>query len=65
MPEKKSTRRQFIKHCARGAGVVAAAGIGVSLVRRADADKVWQLDPSICSVCLKDCEGRAGEFLDS
>lgn len=49
--QPKSTRRQFLKTCARCAGVAAAGAAAVSLTMRADADKVWQLSPDTCSTC--------------
>ncbi|NQU75720.1 MAG: 4Fe-4S binding protein [Planctomycetes bacterium] len=55
----KRTRRDFLKACARGAGVVAVGGVAAGLTLRADADKVWQLDPDVCTVC-KDSTNSAG-----
>ena len=49
--QDKTTRRQFLKTCARGAGVVAAGSVAAGLIGRADADKVWQLDPKTCTTC--------------
>ncbi len=48
---KKPTRRDFLKNCARGAGIVAAGSVAAGLTVRADADKVWQLDPNTCTTC--------------
>lgn len=52
MPEKPSTRRQFLKGCARYCGAAAVAGAAGGLVwKRAEADKVWQIDPDVCEIC--------------
>lgn len=47
------TRRQFLKGCARVAGAAAVGAVALKLVNRADADKVWQLDPKLCEDCGK------------
>lgn len=47
----KSSRREFLKRCARYAGSAAVAGVAGGLVIRADADKVWQLNPDLCTTC--------------
>jgi Na+-translocating ferredoxin:NAD+ oxidoreductase subunit B len=49
----KPTRRQFLKGCARVAGAAAVGAVALKLTARADADKVWQLDPKVCSDCGK------------
>jgi len=64
MAEKKqSTRRQFLKGCCRGAGAVAAAGVAAKLTVRAEADRVWQLNPTICTTCRK-CADETGKTVD-
>ena len=58
MAEKQqSTRRQFLQSCCRGVGVVAAAGVAAKLAIRAEPDKVWQLDPAVCTTCRKCDDG--------
>ncbi|NLF30187.1 MAG: 4Fe-4S binding protein [Planctomycetes bacterium] len=49
--DDQTTRRQFLKGCARGAGVVAVGAVAAGLTVRADADKVWQLNPTTCTTC--------------
>lgn len=54
-PEEKRvlTRRQFIGHCLRGAGVLAVGGLTGGLWHRAadKSDMVWQIDPHKCIGC--------------
>ena len=61
MKEELSTRRKFLLTLFRGAGVAAVAGVTGGLVLRADADKVWQLDPNLCNGCVNytDAQGWA------
>jgi electron transport complex protein RnfB len=48
------TRRQFLGHCLRGAGVVAVGGLTGFLTHRGQADgMVWQIDPHRCIGCDK------------
>ncbi len=51
MNERQSTRRQFLKGCARAAGVAAVGAAAFKLTARADSDKVWQLNPDLCQTC--------------
>lgn len=51
--DNATTRRQFLRTCARCAGAAAVAGVAGGLVVRADADKVWQLDPNVCDTCIQ------------
>jgi electron transport complex protein RnfB len=48
------TRREFLGHCCRGAGLLVAGGLLGTWVSRSSADgMVWQLDPDKCSQCGK------------
>jgi Na+-translocating ferredoxin:NAD+ oxidoreductase subunit B len=51
MSDKRSSRRNFLKGCARVAGAAAVVAMGSKLVARADSDKVWQLDAQTCNFC--------------
>ena len=44
----KSTRREWLGQCARGAGLIAIGGTGLHLARRATAQGLWQIDPERC-----------------
>ena len=44
----KPTRREVIKHAARGAGLLAIGGTVAHLVRKAHASDVWMIDPAKC-----------------
>lgn len=52
-PDSKTTRRDFLKTCCRCAGAAAVGAVGAGLVVRADADKVWQVNPDLCQACAK------------
>jgi len=53
------TRRQFLGHCLRGAGVLAIGGLTGLLTREGRAENmVWQIDPHRCigcDLCAKNC----------
>ncbi len=51
MSKDQSSRRDFLKSWARRGGAVIVGGVAYGLVNRADADKVWQLDPTVCTAC--------------
>lgn len=44
----KSTRRELLGHCARGAGLIVIGGTGVYLAKRAAAQGLWQINPERC-----------------
>ena len=54
-PERgKMTRRDFLRSCVRGAGLVAAGGLLGSLATRGHTEgTVWQIDPHKCVACKK------------
>lgn len=56
-PDEKRvvTRRQFLGHCLRGAGVLAVGGLtgGLWHAGKAEGDMVWQIDPTRCTGCGK------------
>ncbi|MEN6549315.1 MAG: ferredoxin [Armatimonadia bacterium] len=56
-PDEKRviTRRQFLGHCLRGAGVLAVGGLTGGLLHAGAerGDMVWQIDPSRCIGCDK------------
>lgn len=48
------TRREFLGHCLRGAGVLGTGLVLGSLTRRRQTgDMVWQIDPNKCIACGK------------
>ncbi len=51
MGKEQSNRREFLRTCARGAGVATVGATAFALAYRADADRVWQLDPTACTTC--------------
>ncbi len=51
MASEQPTRREFFRTCGRWAGSAALLGVAGGLVLRADADRVWQIDPNTCATC--------------
>ena len=60
MDKNETSRRDFLKGCCRIAGAAAVAGAAGGLIFRPNglggltaraADKVWQLNPSLCDSC--------------
>lgn len=45
---RKPTRREMLKHAARGVGLAGLGGAALYLARKAGAHGVWQLDPELC-----------------
>ena len=45
---EEPTRRDVLRHAARGTGLLVMGGAAVYLTRKAGADGVWQIDPTKC-----------------
>jgi Na+-translocating ferredoxin:NAD+ oxidoreductase subunit B len=49
---RRMNRREFLTHCARGVGCLAAGGLIGDLARHGQKhEMVWQIDPNKCSQC--------------
>jgi len=46
--KEKPTRREVLKHTARGVAAVGVGGLGFYLVKKAGGDNVWQIDVEKC-----------------
>ncbi len=66
--KKQPTRRDVLGHVVRGTGLLVLGGAAVHLVRRANAEGAWWIDPTkcvnirlgatgveVCDLCATDC----------